>query len=58
MNILIMFVWTSYLCLIRFICMDKLFIFMRMYLPNEEMVKIKVVDLEKLHNFVVDNFFI
>jgi hypothetical protein len=31
MDILIMFVWTSYLCFIRFICMDKLFIFMRMY---------------------------
>jgi hypothetical protein len=25
---------------------------------NEEMTKIKVVDFEKLHNFVVENFFI
>ena len=27
-------------------------------LPDEEMTKIKVVDLEKLHNFIVENFFI
>ena len=27
-------------------------------LPSEEMTKIKVVDLKKLHNFVVDNFLI
>jgi len=27
-------------------------------LPDEEMTKIKVVDLEKLHNFVIDNFLI
>jgi hypothetical protein len=25
-------------------------------LSDEEMIKIKVVDIEKLHNFVVDNF--
>jgi hypothetical protein len=25
---------------------------------DEEMIQMKVVDLEKLHNFVVDNFFI
>ena len=27
-------------------------------LSDEEMIKIKVVDLKKLHNFVVDNFLI
>ena len=27
-------------------------------LSDEEMTKIKFVDLEKLHNFVVDNFLI
>jgi len=27
-------------------------------LLNEEMTKIKVVDLKKLHNFVIDNFLI
>ena len=27
-------------------------------LPDEEMTKIKVVDLKKLHNFVIDNFLI
>jgi hypothetical protein len=27
-------------------------------LSNEEMTKTKVVDLEKLYNFVVENFFI
>jgi hypothetical protein len=27
-------------------------------LSNEEMIKTKVVDLEKLYNFVVENFFI
>jgi hypothetical protein len=27
-------------------------------LLDEEMTKIKAVDLEKLYNFVVDNFFI
>jgi hypothetical protein len=26
-------------------------------LSDEQMIKIKVVDLEKLYNFVVDNFF-
>jgi len=27
-------------------------------LSNEEMIKIKIVDIEKLYNFVVENFFI
>ena len=27
-------------------------------LSDEEIIKIKVVDLEKLHNFIVDNFLI
>ena len=27
-------------------------------LSNEEITKIKVIDLEKLYNFVVENFFI
>jgi len=27
-------------------------------LSNKEMIKIKVVDLEKLYNFIVEHFFI
>jgi hypothetical protein len=27
-------------------------------LPDEEITKIKVIDLKKLHNFIVDNFLI
>jgi hypothetical protein len=40
--------------------MDKLFIFMYMLKMtlNGETTKMKVVDLEKLCNFVVENFFI
>jgi len=34
--------------------MNKLIFIM----PNEEMAKIKIIDLEKLYNFVVQNFLI
>ena len=74
MDIIITFVWIvrfSKIFIIVFVISssDKVVVYVVVYivhkftslsttLSDEEMTKIKVIDLEKLYNFVVDNFLI